>query len=188
VGAVQVMPKFGPPLQMPLGCERQKLGFGCTVPPFGSGWQTLGSGAVVPQAAPLFSDSAQKKPLDVSPMHCGADGDVLPQYASSFTARLQRNVKPGHWLVNEPSGAEQERPWFGPPLHAPLAFWMHSIGSATGGLPTPQLAPSLAAFWQTKPACGEPVQLGGGFEQVTGIVTHSAGGLKQLGGAGAAGV
>ena len=78
-------------------------------------------------------------------------------------ARLQRKVKPGHCVVNEPSGAEQESPWFGPPLQVPDARGMQRPGFAAGGLPTPQLAPLFAAFWQTNPACGEPAQVGAGF-------------------------
>jgi hypothetical protein len=143
-GAEQARPKFGPPLQMPVGFDRQKLWFGCA-DPFGFVWQTSGSGWVVPHGVPLFAESAQKKPLDESPMHWGVEGTAWPQYAFSFCARLHANVRPGHWVVSEPLAAEQARPTFVPPLQTLL---MHTAGK----------------------------------------VAHSAGGLKQVGTAGAGGV
>jgi hypothetical protein len=88
-GAVHTRPKFGPPLQMPVGFERQKSfsGAGCGL---ASGSQ-IESSAPLPSAfvqeAPLLAALVQTKPLSTSPTHCGVlAAGVVPQYASSLKA------------------------------------------------------------------------------------------------------
>jgi hypothetical protein len=178
-------PKFGPPLQIPVGFERQKPFSGRAVAV--EGWQTEESPSVpsaLAQFAPSLAALRQKKPDCESPSQDGLPAlAAVPQYAFSLKARLQRKVMPGHSVERLPSATEHGRPMLGPPLHTPAPA-VQIVGSATGGVPTPQFVPLFPELAQTKPPDPLPTQDGAGLLQVTGNVAHSEGGLKHVGAVG----
>jgi hypothetical protein len=81
-GVSQGRPKFGPPLQMPVGFERQKpfSGRACGIV---DAWQNDESPSVpsaLEHEAPSLAELRQKKPFSESPTHSGDSGSAaVPQ-------------------------------------------------------------------------------------------------------------